>query len=55
MSRKQLKDSIAAIIDMGRLPENPPSTVLDLTVKPYKILRYGSISEEAILNALREA
>ena len=52
---QQLEDSIAAIIDMGRLPDNPPSTVLDLTIKPYNILRHGPISEETILNALRDA
>jgi L-threonylcarbamoyladenylate synthase len=35
------------IVDGGDLENNIPSTILDLTVKPYKILRQGSCSVPA--------
>ena len=32
------------IIDAGRLPKKPPSTIVDCTVKPPKVLRQGGIA-----------
>lgn len=31
------------ILDVGLLPENPPSTVVDLTTQPPKVLREGAV------------
>jgi len=39
---------IDLIVDGGRCLHNNSSTVLDLTVKPFKILREGSISEQDV-------
>jgi L-threonylcarbamoyladenylate synthase len=41
-------DRIDALIDAGPLAAQPPSTVLDVTGDPYRILRMGSISREQI-------
>ncbi|MEK7647395.1 MAG: L-threonylcarbamoyladenylate synthase [Patescibacteria group bacterium] len=38
------------LIDGGELPESQPSTVLDCTVWPPKILRRGAVSEEEIFH-----
>lgn len=43
---------IDLVIDAGTLPPRPPSTVLDLTVDPPKILREGSVSSETIFAIL---
>lgn len=40
------------VIDAGDLPQSPPSTVVDLTQWPPKILRQGAVSKEEILNYL---
>lgn len=36
------------VLDCGQLPKVPPSTILDLTVSPPRILRHGPISAEQI-------
>lgn len=49
--KKQLGKKIKLIdliIDGGELPKIPPSTVLDLTKSPPKILRKGPIDKELI-------
>jgi len=51
----QLGDAIAAIIDVSRLSYCPPSTVLDLTSKPLRLLREGPIGEAALLEVLGNA
>ncbi|OGD62045.1 threonylcarbamoyl-AMP synthase [Candidatus Beckwithbacteria bacterium RBG_13_42_9] len=46
---KQLdKDKIDLIVDAGRLPNRPVSTILDLTVSPPQILREGGIGTKEI-------
>jgi L-threonylcarbamoyladenylate synthase len=48
----QLKTcDIAVYIDDGRL-EGSPSTIVDLTQKPFKIIRKGAISEKEIMDAI---
>jgi L-threonylcarbamoyladenylate synthase len=41
------------IVDGGATPGGPPSTVLDLSVSPPKILRQGAVSPERLLPYLR--
>ena len=48
----QTFSSIDLFLDAGILPPSPPSTVLDLTVNPPKILRPGPIRREQIENEL---
>lgn len=40
--------SIDLIIDAGKVEHKKPSTVVDLTYKPFKILREGAVSEQEI-------
>jgi L-threonylcarbamoyladenylate synthase len=48
----QLKDSgIAIYLDNGKL-NGKPSTIVDMTEKPFKIIRKGSISEKEIKDAI---
>jgi tRNA threonylcarbamoyl adenosine modification protein (Sua5/YciO/YrdC/YwlC family) len=47
-------DRIEALLDGGRLPERKPSTVLDVTQEPYRILRVGSISHQQIETIIGE-
>jgi len=51
----QLEERVAAIIDVGRLPDNPRSTLVDLTTPTPHILREGPIQESDILRVLRNA
>jgi tRNA A37 threonylcarbamoyladenosine synthetase subunit TsaC/SUA5/YrdC len=39
-------DRLAAVVDGGRVPGGSPSTVLDLTVSPARILRDGPLGAE---------
>ncbi len=48
------QQKIDLILDVGELPKKKPSTILDLTVTPYKILRKGPISEESIFKYLEK-
>lgn len=45
-------DLIDLILDAGKLPRIPPSTVLDLTLTPPKILRAGPVSKEKLEKVL---
>jgi len=48
----QLKNAdIAVYIDQGKL-YGKPSTVVDMTVKPFKIIRKGAIPEKKIMDAV---
>jgi tRNA threonylcarbamoyl adenosine modification protein (Sua5/YciO/YrdC/YwlC family) len=38
-------DALAAVIDGGRVPGGTPSTVLDLTAMPARVLRQGPLTE----------
>ena len=42
-------ESVDKILDGGKTPGQKPSTVLDMTTLPYRILREGMISREALL------
>ena len=46
------QEEISLIVDVGKLPSLPPSTLLDLTCTPPKILREGPIIKEQIEKAL---
>lgn len=44
---------ISLVVDVGSLPKREPSTLIDLTSKPYKVLRKGPITKlqmEKVLN-----
>ncbi len=48
------KDKVDLIVDAGDLPKKIPSTLLDISSKPYKVLRQGEclIPEEILKSAL---
>lgn len=48
----ELNGKIEAVLDGGKTGIGVESTVVDLTVSPYKILRRGAISEEEIAGVL---
>lgn len=48
---KHIRD-IGLVVDIGELPRNSPSTLLDLTSKPPKILRQGPITQKQIEEVL---
>jgi len=50
--RRQLGDQVALIVDGGPATVGIESTVLDLTVSPYRILRPGMIHEESLTAVL---
>ena len=41
-------DGLAAVVDGGRVPGGVPSTVLDLTVTPARVLRPGPVTPEML-------
>jgi len=45
-------NKIDAVIDGGECPIKKPSTILDLTITPYRILRQGSITKDELNNVL---
>ena len=47
--RAVLTDEIDLILDGGPTPGGPPSTVLDVTVEPPRLVRAGRITEEQLL------
>ena len=49
---KELGSKIDLIIDVGSTPASIPSTVIDTTVEPPKLIRTGSISEDKIKTIL---
>ncbi|HGE71282.1 TPA: threonylcarbamoyl-AMP synthase [Candidatus Poribacteria bacterium] len=49
-----LGDKIDLILDGGPTIDNVPSTVIDITVNPPKILRYGALSEEELRKELEK-
>jgi L-threonylcarbamoyladenylate synthase len=53
--REQLGSSIDLVIDGGRTPGGTPSTVIDCTVDPPKVLRAGAISREELVRAAGRA
>jgi L-threonylcarbamoyladenylate synthase len=51
-ARRQLGAGLDAAIDIGRLPPAAPSTILDLTSEPPRILRRGPVGFDALAEAL---
>jgi L-threonylcarbamoyladenylate synthase len=41
--RVELESDVDLIFDAGDMPPGPPSTLLDVTARPYKILRQGAL------------
>ena len=52
--RAQLGDAVDLVIDGGRCPGGRPSTVVDCTESPPRIVRQGAISEKELLRVLDE-
>ncbi len=50
----QLGDAVDLVIDGGRCPGGRPSTVVDCTVSPPRVVRQGAISEAELLRVLDE-
>lgn len=50
---KQLRNKVDMIIDGGKCPLGVSSTVLDVTVNPPKIIRYGTITREQIISVCK--
>jgi L-threonylcarbamoyladenylate synthase len=49
--RSQLGEAVDLILDGGRCPGARPSTVIDCTVEPPRIVREGAISREELVRA----
>ena len=49
------QDELAAVVDGGAVPGGVASTVLDLSVRPARILREGPIGRAALVEAVRLA
>ena len=50
---KQLRNKVDLIVDGGKCPLGVSSTVLDLTTNPPKVIRYGTITREEIINVCK--
>ena len=50
---KQLRNKVDLIVDGGKCPIGVSSTVLDLTVNPPKVIRYGTITREQIISVCK--
>jgi L-threonylcarbamoyladenylate synthase len=51
-------DRLNALLDGGALPQRPPSTVVDVSREPFRILRQGAITREqigAVVGAMLDA
>jgi tRNA A37 threonylcarbamoyladenosine synthetase subunit TsaC/SUA5/YrdC len=46
------QDALAAVVDGGAVPGGVPSTVLDLSVTPARILRAGPVTAEQLAQVL---
>ena len=45
---EQFGDQTPLLVDSGILPENPPTTLLDCTQKPFSFIRSGSIDQKIL-------
>lgn len=52
--RAAFGEEVALAVDGGPLPPGPPSTLLDVTVLPFRLLRVGAIKPAQISTALSE-
>ena len=41
--RREFERDVDLIFDAGNLPPGPPSTLVDITVSPYRVLRLGAV------------
>ena len=48
-------DGLAAVVDGGRVPGGTPSTVLDLSATPARILRSGPVSQAMLAEVVELA
>ncbi|HIW46928.1 MAG TPA: threonylcarbamoyl-AMP synthase [Candidatus Yaniella excrementigallinarum] len=53
-AREALGDAVSVYIDEGQRGQQHPSTIVDCTVTPHRVLRSGSISIEALRNIVPE-
>jgi L-threonylcarbamoyladenylate synthase len=53
-AEEQLADAVAVYLDAGLCPSSDPSTVIDVTVNPPRLLREGAISKEQLLTVTPE-
>lgn len=53
-AQKQLGDEVDLILDCGRIAPAATATVLSVVQRPYRILREGTVSTNALLNVLGE-
>jgi len=49
-----IRDSVDLILDAGPLPPGIGSSVIDVTVEPFRILREGSVSAQDLYKALND-
>jgi L-threonylcarbamoyladenylate synthase len=52
---EQLGDAVLCIVDGGPARGGPPSTVVDCTIDPVRILRAGAVSNEEVMRVVRVA
>jgi L-threonylcarbamoyladenylate synthase len=50
----ELRAQVALIVDTGECPGGVPSTVVDLSVAPPRILREGAIPRQRIMRVLAQ-
>jgi L-threonylcarbamoyladenylate synthase len=48
-------DGLAAVVDGGRVPGGTPSTVLDLSITPARVVRTGAVSEAMLAEVVELA
>jgi len=53
-AKKMLENKVRLILDAGPSPKKIPSTIVDVTVKPFKIIRLGPVSIEEIEEVIGE-
>jgi len=53
-AKKMLENRVRLILDAGPSPKKIPSTIVDVTVKPFKIIRLGPVSIEEIEEVIGE-
>jgi tRNA A37 threonylcarbamoyladenosine synthetase subunit TsaC/SUA5/YrdC len=41
--RRQFEGDVDLIYDAGDIPPGPPSTMIDLSSRPYRVLREGAL------------
>jgi L-threonylcarbamoyladenylate synthase len=49
-----IRDGVDLILDAGRLPTGIGSSLIDVTVEPFRILREGSVSAQRLYEALND-